>query len=286
MDTVRVVRDNGQETGQEGRDRVRVMYDAAFPPPDPHLDVCAGYIGGDTPHVWTDAEWNSQSARWRLPIFTRSNPTDANQAASDAASAIAWARAHGQPAGTAIALDYETAKDAAYLTAFDADVVAAGWTVLVYGSLSTVFQNPRPSAGYWTASWTGAAHLDVGAAATQWASDTMLGKPYDLSEVTDSLNLWDTQEAMVSLTPQEDNELLQLYNAMFNGGSSMGITPSGATNNSLVSKLDYLITTLGQLATPTVDATALAAALAANPAFVQAVVHGLAVELHNATPSS
>jgi hypothetical protein len=208
----------------------RTMYDAAYPPPDPHLDVCAFYIGGDTPHVWSDTEIAGQSARWRLPIFTRSNPTDATQAHSDAAAAITWLRGRGVPAGSALALDYETAKDSVYLAAFDKAVVAAGWRVLVYGSLDTVVQNPQPSAGYWTASWTGAAHLDAGAAATQWASDTMLGKPYDLSEVADSLVLWDTAPPVpISDPPGEDDMEAVQPLAVKSGGQYAYSIPAAAT---------------------------------------------------------
>ena len=170
----------------------RRLYDASSPPPDPHLDVCGFYIGGDTPHVWSDAEIARQSARWRLPIYVCDNPGQ-RDAAADAAAAVGWLRSHGVPRGTALALDFETAVDAAYVTAFDNVVRSAGWKLLLYGSLSSVTQNPRPSAGYWTASWTGVPHLDAGAAATQYISDTQLGRPYDLSEVSDALVLWDTQ---------------------------------------------------------------------------------------------
>lgn len=170
----------------------RRMYDAANPPPDPRLEVCGFYIGGDTPHVWTDREIAGQSARWRLPIYTCDNPGQRNPTA-DAGQAVAWLRSHGVPAGCAVALDFETAVNAGYVTTFDSVVRSAGWTVLLYGSLSSVTRNPRPSAGYWTASWTGAPHLDPGAAATQYIGDTQLGKPYDLSEVSDALVLWDTR---------------------------------------------------------------------------------------------
>ncbi len=186
----------------------RRMYDAAYPPPDPHLDVCAFYIGGDTPHVWSDEEIAAQSARWRLPIYTCDDPQQRDPVANSA-TAIAWLRAHGVPAGSALALDYELAVDAAYLRVFDAAVVAAGWRVLAYGSLSTITQNPAPSAGFWTASWTGEPHLDAGAAATQYASDTQLGVGYDLSLVADSLVLWDTQAPPPPPDPGPDSYLLE-----------------------------------------------------------------------------
>lgn len=195
----------------------RRMYDAAYPPSDPHLDVCAFYIGGDTPHVWSDSEITGQSARWRLPIFTRSNPGSAS-ASTDAFDAISWLTSHNVPKGSAVALDYETAVNSAYVIAFDQAIVAAGWKTLLYGSLSYVMQNPRPSAGYWTASWTQSAHIDSGAAATQWAGDVQLGQPYDLSDVSDSLVLWDTQNPNPTPVPvptpvltKKDNDMLVIY---------------------------------------------------------------------------
>jgi len=188
------------------------MYDASTPPPDPHLEVCGFYIGGDTPHVWTDAEISGQSARWRLPIYVCDNPAQRNPQI-DAAVAVAWLRAHDVPAGSAVALDYETAINSLYVNVFNQTVVAAGWTLLLYGSLDSVTQNPRPSAGYWTASWTGEPHMDAGAAATQYASDTQLGIDYDLSLVTDSLTLWDTQPPAPNPAPstvQEDDDMQQI----------------------------------------------------------------------------
>jgi hypothetical protein len=156
--------------------------------------------------VWTDAEIAGQSARWRLPSYVCDNPAQRN-AAADAADAVAWLRAHHVPAGSALALDYEEAIDADYVTTFDQVVRAAGWTLLLYGALDFVTQNPRPSAGYWTASWTGEPHMDAVAAATQYASDTQLGIGYDLSLVGDALVLWDTQPAAPTPTPtvQEDD---------------------------------------------------------------------------------
>jgi hypothetical protein len=270
----------------------RTMYDAAYPPPDPHLDVCAFYIGGDTPHVWSGAEIAGQSARWRLPIYTCDNPGQRNGAA-DGAEAAAWLRAHNVPAGCAVALDYETAINAEYIDTFDAAVRAAGWTTLLYGSLSSVTQNPRPSAGYWTASWTLSAHLDSAAAATQWASDTQLGKPYDLSEVSDTLVLWDTQapapQEDTDMTPDQANTLDQISNAIFFGGSSTGDVPPGYPNNSLVHKADFtnkqlegLAAAVAALQAPAVDPAALAAAVTTalqTPAVVQAVAAAVVAQI-------
>jgi hypothetical protein len=170
---------------------MRRMYDAAYPPTSPPAwEAVAGYIGGNTPHVWTDAQWRSQPARWRVPIFTRSRAGDPS---ADARAVISWMTAHHVPKGVCVALDYETRVDASYLRAFDAAVVRAGWKVMVYGSRSSVLSNPKPSGGYWVADWTGSAFLYPGSAATQWASDAMLGKPWDASVVADRTPLWDTK---------------------------------------------------------------------------------------------
>lgn len=185
---------------------MRRMYDAAYPPASPPAwEVAAGYLGGDTPHAWTAPEWARQPARWRLPIWTRDNPGNAAQGAMEGAQAAGRARALGMPpTGCAIGLDYELAVDDAYLIAFDTVVRAAGYRTLLYGSLSTVFGNAAPSAGYWVAHYTGVAHLESGSVATQWADDQRLGTDYDASLVADSLVLWDTRPPAPP-TPQEND---------------------------------------------------------------------------------
>ncbi len=172
---------------------LRRMFDAAWPPANPpRWEVAAGYIGGSTPHLWTDAEWAATGTRWRLPIFVRVPPTT-RKPADDAALAIRWLQAHNVPKGVCLALDYETAIDATYLQAFDTAIVAAGYRTLLYGTRRTVLQNPRPSGGYWDAQWTNEPHLNAGSAATQYGGDTTLGQPYDASLVADSTPLWDTE---------------------------------------------------------------------------------------------
>ena len=180
---------------------MRRMWDAAFPPASPPpWEAVAGYIGGNTPHVWTDAEWARQRQRWRVPIFTRST---GGVPAADARHTIDWLTRHRVPKGVVVALDYETRVDAGYLRAFDAAVRRAGWRTMLYGSLSTVLHNPRPSGGYWVAHWTNVPHLYPGSAATQYGGDVTLGKPWDASLVADSTPLWDTQP----LSPRREEDL-------------------------------------------------------------------------------
>src|SRR5258708_14891264 len=56
------------------------MFDASEPPaPAPAgYRAVAGYIGGDTPHVWTDAEWRRFARLHKLPTWVRATPTEGN----------------------------------------------------------------------------------------------------------------------------------------------------------------------------------------------------------------
>jgi hypothetical protein len=173
---------------------MRTMYDAAFPPKNPpQHDAIAGYIGGNTPHVWTVAEWEDQTAksgaRFWLPIYVRSNP-GSHDPFNDAAIACNWLLNRGMPEGMTLALDYETAVNANYLEEFDGVVSRAGWRVAVYGSISTVRKNPEPSGGYWIADWTGRPHIVPGSVATQWSGSGPFGGAYDPNLVADSMPLW------------------------------------------------------------------------------------------------
>jgi hypothetical protein len=159
------------------------MFDAAYPPdvaPEGY-QVAAGYIGGDTPHVWTTAEWARFARLRRLPIFTRSDPASANGTA-DAFAALERLYAIGAPRGIPVAWDMESAVAEAYLNEVDAVMSWAGFLVWVYGQASTVFRNPECH-GYWAADWKGTPFMESHSAirATQYAS----GPEIDSSEVTE-----------------------------------------------------------------------------------------------------
>ena len=131
------------------------MFDASTPPasaPGGYRAV-AGYIGGDTPHVWTDAEWKRFHALRKLPIWVRSDPT-AVDAKTDAFAALEGLYALRVPRGITVALDLETAVDGAYVNVFHSVMRWAGFYVWVYGSASTVFGNPAAD-GYWVADYAG-----------------------------------------------------------------------------------------------------------------------------------
>jgi len=163
--------------------------DNAFPLRNyPPADGFAFYIGGDTPHVWTNAEVAALPYRYRLPIFVRSNPQQAN-ANVDAANCLTALASHGAPKGTLVALDFETAVDPAYVAEFCARVMAGGYRVILYGSENFVHRNNIPDGLYWSADWTKVNHIHSGDAGTQWISL----QAYDESTFAATLPLWDTQ---------------------------------------------------------------------------------------------
>lgn len=146
------------------------------------------YIGGDTPHVWTDAEIAALPYRYRLPIFTRSNPNGAVGAGVDSADIIRWAQEHRQPKGTLIQIDLETAVDPAYVSTLSTGVAGAGWKIIAYGSAAYVTGNPAPAGGYNVATWTGRAPTTQETMGEQFAD---IG-PYDLNSFLPYAPLWDT----------------------------------------------------------------------------------------------
>ena len=166
------------------------FYDAAWPPQVPPVTdgVCI-YIGGDTPHVWTAEEIAEQMARYRLPVFVRSNPRGIAGVASDVNAALRGLADIKAPRGILVAWDMETAADKFYIAGVYTGMAAHGYRVIIYGSQSDVMGNDVPDDLYWGADWTGAAHLHKGDVMTQWVS--FAGFDLDLAEP--SLPFWDTQ---------------------------------------------------------------------------------------------
>jgi len=268
-------------------------YDAAYPPASPPGDqVVFGYLGGDTPNAWTPAEWAAQKARYRVGIWTRSNPVGASQGTSEGRAAAAAWRLLGAPAGTLIGLDFETAVNGAYVTAFDAAAVAGGCKVALYGSKSTLFENPKTSGGYWVADVTGKPHVYPGAVITQYEFES----GWDDDEVAGSLigSLWDTQGGTEMALTQTDAELVAttlLNTAIARAGNTASGAEKGDTSlyevlawsdaglqgtHDLIEVLDTDVEKIGQ---PTVDATELAEALAGNAAFVAAIAAAVVAQI-------
>jgi peptidoglycan hydrolase-like protein with peptidoglycan-binding domain len=166
-----------------------IFYDAAYPPAQPpKTDGVCFYIGGDTPHVWTKAEVDAQTARYRLPVFVRSSPPGPG-ATTDSITTLFQLKQYGVPTGTLVALDLETAVDVSYVEEYYQDLRASGYKLIVYGSQSTILENKNPSGLYWGADWTSIEHIHSGDQITQYRNFSS----YDLSEAESNLPFWDTQ---------------------------------------------------------------------------------------------
>lgn len=156
------------------------MWDASnLPDPQPVVPVGAFYLGGDTPHVYTDAQVAAIRARWGLPIWTGFDHQSDGQL--EAEKVVAWLRAHHWKPGTLVGLDTEDLVIPGFIGPFNAVVTAAGWLVLHYESKSSDGGNPPTSGGRWSADWTGIPHLRPGDRATQYVPGAWLNQPYDLS---------------------------------------------------------------------------------------------------------
>jgi len=131
------------------------MFDASVPPASAPAGyrAVAGYIGGDTPHVWTDAEWKRFDGLHKLPIWVRSNPADVDGEV-EAFGALRRLYQLRVPREITVAIDLETAVNDSYVRKFHSVMRWAGYFVWVYGSASTVFENPVAE-GYWVADYAG-----------------------------------------------------------------------------------------------------------------------------------
>jgi Putative peptidoglycan binding domain len=169
------------------------MYDAAYAVKPPGFQVTAFYIGGATPHVWTEQEINDYTYPIKLPIYTpRYFQTGNLDPATDFAECLAALKRVGAPKGTAVAIDFETLINSYYVTTLNSELMGEGYGMLLYGSTGSVFQNPKPFCGYWAATrpgndgYSGAGNLYPGSAATQFAA----AEAFDSNVIESSLPLW------------------------------------------------------------------------------------------------
>lgn len=200
------------------------------------------YIGGDAYHVWTEAEIthlrDQAHIRYLLPIYVRSNPAGAAQAASDVASAIAWAKAHGQPRGTLTQWDYETAVDAGYEEAVSRLLLAGdGDLELLYGSKSTVTKNPAPAGGYQIADWTNTIPAALASTGQQFYG----GPDDDMNAFAAGAPLWDLRPAPVPPAPPtpvstvlQEDDMQQIEPLATHPGEYAFVAPAGATELALL----------------------------------------------------
>lgn len=135
--------------------------------------VIAGYIGGRTPHIWTNAEWNRYKGLKRLPIWVYSGAGGVQ----DAFACLQAIFSLGIPRNSRIVLDMETwggPSNRAAVLAFGSVLRYFGYKVWVYGSASTILKLPALD-GYWVADWTNEPHMYIGplVRATQYRSSTV-----------------------------------------------------------------------------------------------------------------
>ena len=193
-----------------------IFYDAAWPPVNPPAtDGVAFYIGGDATNVWTSQQIKSQRARYRLPIYVRSNPRLSN-AIHDVSEAVARLEQLDAPKGCLVAWDSETSADPGYMLGVFQHLQLAGYTLIDYGSQSTLFGNDVPPGGYyWGADWTSRAQVLPGDAGTQYFS----GRKYDLSVFRPGLPFWDAKTGTVAKTINWEEEMMQQLPTLQSGAT-------------------------------------------------------------------
>lgn len=219
-------------------------YDAAWPPAHPpQTAVVEIYMGGDTPHPWTDQDIASQQAKYGLPVWVRSNPPGPGVQA-DVFDALAWLKQHSVPKGCCIMLDLETAVAPDYVLPFGRALQAAGYKVLPYGSRSTLYQNPKLD-GYVdadpAAAWDNklSTVVDPGNVGTQW----WYAGIYDLDTFDSSLTFWQlrdagnpgtsttTQPTSTSTSTPEPSPVSEVPVTEPTSTSTPGASPSSPTTN-------------------------------------------------------
>lgn len=128
------------------------MHDSSIPPSKPlaGFSACAGYIGGDTPHTWTRAEWARFKGFPKLPIYVNDGiGGQRSDGERDANQALIRLYDIGCPPGHAVAYDIEARIVPKRVQAFTDMLTFFGYAVWLYGSASTVFKNPAQN--YWVA---------------------------------------------------------------------------------------------------------------------------------------
>ncbi len=168
------------------------MFDAAYPPqrPYPGCQAVAGYIGGNTPHVWTRDEWRRFGGLVQFPIWTgyaEADPAGHGQQCAALMHDLGWRP--GAQNRRAVILDEETQVDAAWVDAFAAQIWHAGYQTFMYGSLATILHDP-PKEGYLVADWTNVPALPpyANVVGCQYEANVPWeGTQIDLSVITDAM---------------------------------------------------------------------------------------------------
>jgi Putative peptidoglycan binding domain len=176
------------------------MGDASTPPAPPaNLPVFGFYIGGQTPHDWTDEQIAALVSRWALPIYVNITPSADPHAA--AAEIISWLHAHDWARGTTVALDREDVPMPSFISELDQLISAAGYLLMDYQSKGAIPGEPLTAGGLWVPDWTGVPHMYPGALATQYANASMLGLPWDASLIDAAVPLHELHPPAVHPIP-------------------------------------------------------------------------------------
>lgn len=165
------------------------MFDAAWPPSSayPGCQAVAGYIGGNTPHVWTPAEWGRFAGLVQFPIWVGAGRSDGaydGQAAAGEMHALGWNP--GSPNRRGCVLDMEGQVNPGYVDEFALGLWQAGYQTFIYEDEQALQGNPVKE-GIWLALWDGTADLPpfANVLAHQYAPNVpWTGGAVDLSVVT------------------------------------------------------------------------------------------------------
>lgn len=156
-------------------------------PGDAHLpkgySAVAGYIGGDTPHVWTADQWANFKGIPKLPIWVDDFKTGRQAGIDDGWACVQTLFKIGFPAGKVVAYDIETSKDAQRAYGFAAVLNFCGFPVWLYGSRSTVLTIPFND--YWVADYTKVPHWPTrnSRACQYFPGATINGTVWDISTI-------------------------------------------------------------------------------------------------------
>lgn len=168
------------------------MFDASVPPSSayPGAQAVAGYIGGNTPHVWTPAEWQRFADLSQFPVWVGYLEGDPLGHATDAAAAMG--RLGWSPFAAnrrAVLLDFETEVDPPWIDTFAGEIWQSGYQTFIYGSESTIVGNPGKE-GRWIALYDGTPDIPNVPAAIghQYRANVPWGNTQvDLSVITDEM---------------------------------------------------------------------------------------------------
>ncbi|HET6909071.1 MAG TPA: hypothetical protein VFH54_07020 [Mycobacteriales bacterium] len=246
---------------------LRLVADAAYPFDYSKLPAgvgaVAGYVGGDTPHVWTPAEIAAVKATGRQwwGIWTAPSTGEvltSRQGSNDGADMASALNRIGYPKTLPVFYDIEQgtwnaspAGARAAISAWKTALHAAGWaSAYAYVPLAAGFD--------WIADWTGRAPetLPTGVIGQQWAGNQD-GDTYDLSSFTDTLFGDD-----MALTAAEASELANA--ATFAAAACTRAQALQAQVAELQAAVAALAKQVSGIQTGGVDPVALAQAIAAH----------------------